>query len=430
MIYKVKSILKGGAEQLRLWVLLFFSAIAFTAAAGNNAVDLSNFRLVRNAVLPENAYNLPNKTYAIGLDESFFQITDNPANDLCILDSAGDIVPFVLKKIPAVIETPRENQLAGKIVSSQQLPDGRNALDVELAENGKFISQVELVGGKFAPGTLLTIAVGDGRSWQIAIDKLKLSDISKLGELNRRFSLPVKLTGKIVRLIVEKGKFPPLEAVRLFEQQLEPVQGTQYRDYAVTVIGSKSDDNMLKIVCNTHNAPLTRIKLKLADQLYLNKVTILGSSDRRKWQPIGSGSIRKIDLDCIDTLDFPESRYRFIMLNIEQQPEKPVKVQEIQAGGPAYNWLVNGGKNREKLTLYCQPATVQANANHQLIADSKPHASYILSAPQANKLHKTGVHDRSSWTHLAGALIVIITFIATAVLTAQVKRSNKILPED
>ena len=422
--------LKGGAAMFRLWVLLFFIAMTFTAVADNNAVDLSSFRLVRHAELPDDVRNSSGKTYAIGLDESFFQTAENPVNDICILDNAGNIVPFVLKKIPAVIESPRENQLAGKIVSSQQLPDGRNALDFELAENGKSISLVELVGGKFAAGTRLTIAVGDGRSWQIAIDKLQLSNISKLGELNRRFPLRGKLTGKIVRLIVEKGDFPPLEAVRVFEVQPETMQGTQVRDYAVTVLGSKSDDNTLKIVCNTNNTPLTKIKLNLTNQLYLNKVTVLGSSDRRKWQPIGSGSIRKIDLDRIDTIEFPESRYRFIMLNIEQQPENPVKVLAIQASGPAYNWLVNGGRNRDKLTVYCQPAIAQSPVNHQLVTAGKPQNSYILSDAQPNKLHKTGVHDRSSWNHLAGALIVLATFFAAVLLTTHVKRSNQILPED
>ena len=423
--------LKGGAFLLRPGMLLFFSIAAFAAHGESNALDLSNFRLVRYAELPENTYNTPGKTSSIILDENFFQFTENLANDLCILDSAGNVVPFVLKKIPAKVETFRENQLPGKIVSSQQLPDGRNALDFELAEPSKSVNLVELVGGKFTAGALLTIAVGDGRSWQIAIDKLKLSDISSLGELNRRFPLPGKHSGKIIRLIVEKGKFPSLEAVRIFEQQLlEPQQGTRTREYALTVSDSKSEDNSLKIICSTGNVPLTSIRLKLANQLHLTKVTIQGSNDRRKWQPIGSGSIRSIDLDRIDTLDFPESRYRFIMLNIEQQPENPVKVLEIQAGGPAYNYLVNSGKNRRKLAVFYHPATAQPSANYQLASDGNPQMSYILSAQQPNKLHKTGVRDRASWSHLAGALIVILTFIAAIVLTAQVKRSDQLLPED
>lgn len=432
MFNTVKYILKGGTVGFRLGMFLLFIAGSNLIAGSKPLAELSAFRFVRSAVLPENTECSEENLYAINLDESFFQSTENPANDLRILNSAGNTVPFVLKRVSTETVPVRDNQLSGKIVRNQQLPDGRNAVDFELDENNKSISLVELVGDKIPAGIQLTIAVGDGRSWQIAVDKLQLTNISKLPEpVNRRFPLPRKFGGKIIRLIVEKGSFPALEAVRVYEQQqLEPVQGALVRQYAISAIGSKSEKNSLKISYNTNYVPLTRIKLQLKNPLYLNKVTLSGSNDRRKWQQITSGSIRRIDLDKMDYLDFPESRYKFIMLNIEYPQENPVQSVNIQAYGPAYHWLINGSSDSRKLSVYYNPsAPLPALSTHPAI-NSEPASTYTLSPQQPNKLRKTGVRDRNSWIHLAGALIVMLAMVATLVITSSVKHSGKLLPED
>lgn len=432
MINKVKFQPRGGVFILRLGLFLLFTFVLSHAAAGEKNSLPGKFRFIRNASLPSGTRLSPDKNYAINLDETFFQSIENPVNDLCILDSAGNIVPFMLKKIPAATATFKENQLAGKIVRNQQLPDGRNAIDFELDENNKTISSVELVGDKLPAGSLLTIAVGDGKNWQSAVDKLPLSDISKLPEvINRRFPLPGQFKGKIVRLIVEKGSFPALEAVRVFEQQaMEPAQGSQYRQYNISAMSSRSENGKLKIAYNTAYTPLTSLKLKLNKELYLCKVTLLGSNDRRKWHEISSGSIRSIDLDRTDTLDFPESRYKFIMLHIEHPPEITLNVSEIQAFGPTYCWLVAGGKERKKLTIYYNSQDILPAANHQLPEENELGNFYLVTDQQPNKLHKTGVHDRNSWSHLAGALIVVLALISTLSITNSVRRSKKMLPGD
>lgn len=420
---------------LRLGMFLLFTAGATLFADSDKAYDLSQYGYVRKTFLPEMVKSLPQNPLSIVLDESFFNAPESSGSDVCIIDQAGEIVPFELKKVPSTIENFRENQLVGKIVRNQQLPDGRNAIDFELDENNKAISLVELVGDKLPAGSQLSIAIGDGKNWQTAVDKLTLSDITQLTEpVNRRFPLRNPLKGKIVRLILEKGKFPALEAVRVFEQQhLESVQGTFNRMYMISHLGSKSEKTVLKTAYNVNYTPLTRLEIVLDKELYLNKVTVLGSNDRRKWQEISSGTLRKVDMDSVNTLDFPECRYKYIMLNIEHTPNSPVTVRNIKSYGPAYHYLINGGKNRQELTLYYNPSTLEYSQEIMLSKGEKFFTGlpqYILRAPEKNKLHKTGVRDRNSWSHLAGAFIVICTFIAAIVLTSTVKRSNQLLPED
>ena len=414
-----------------IFLLLAAVLLPLSVNAGEQ-LELSKFRTIRHAELPRATAPLPEQTYAVNLDEFFFQTTENPVNDICITDSSGKRVPFVLKKVSVLQKTTRENQLTGKIVRNQQLPDGRNAVDFELNESSKSISSVELVGDRLPAGAVLSLAIGDGKNWQFAVNKLVLSDINKLAErVNRRFPLPKPFSGKIVRVILEKGSFPALEAVRVFEQQiLEPAPGNKISQYNLAAIGSKSEKERSTIVYSTNYTPLTSLKLEVENKLYLNKVTILGSNDRRKWNEISSSSIRCIDLDKSNVLNFPESRYRFIMLRIEHVAAAPVIIRDIKAYGPAYHWLINGGKECKVLTIYCNPSEPIPPGNHQTASETEPEATYILSAPQSNKLHKTGVHDRSSWNHLAGALLVIFAFAAVIAITGAVKRSEKLLPED
>ena len=233
------------------------------------------------------------------------------------------------------------------------------------------------------------------------------------------------------RVILEKGSFPALEAVRVFElQRLEQVAGDKVCQYNISAMGSRSEKGRFTIVYNTNYTPLTSLKIELSNSLYFNKVTLSGSNDRRKWNEISSGSIRRIDLDKSDTLNFPESRYRFIMLQIEHNVDTSLEIRNITAYGPAYCWLLNGGAGREHLTIYCNPLEGQPSANHQLVNETAAADFYITAPPQPNKLHKTGVHDRSSWNHLAGALIVILAMAAVFAVTSAVKRSEKLLPED
>lgn len=420
---------------LRLGMFLLFTTGATLFADSDKAYDLSQYGYVRKTFLPDMVKCLPQETFSIVLDESFFTAPESSGSDICIIDEAGKVVPFELKKVPSTIENFRENQLVGKIVRNQQLPDGRNAIDFELDENNKAISLVELVGDKLPAGSQLSIAIGDGKNWQTAVDKLTLSDITQLTEpVNRRFPLLEQLKGKIVRLILEKGKFPALEAVRVFEQQrLESVQGTFNRMYMISHLGSKSEKTVLKTVYLANYTPLTRLEIVLDKELYLNKVTVLGSNDRRKWQEISSGTLRKVDMDSVNTLDFPECRYKYIMLNIEHAADAPVKVRDIQAYGPAYHYLLNGGEGRRALKIYYNPSTLEysrAIMVNRGTFGSTGFSEYGINAPEKNKLHKTGVRDRNSWSYLAGAFIVICTFIAAIVLTSTVKRSNQLLPED
>ncbi|MBR2356635.1 MAG: hypothetical protein IKA65_01235 [Lentisphaeria bacterium] len=433
MTNALKIMLANGAKLFR-WAVypLLLGAMSLTAAEAFTA-PLSIFHFTRQAFLPPEAVaQAASSGCAIELDELFFGNISDPANDLRIVSDRGKEIPFVLKKVlrPALVL--RDVQLNGKIIRNQQLPDQRNVVDFELEADSAAVSAVELVGKGLPAGSLLTIAVGSGSNFVTAVDKFVLSDTTLLPEVvNRRFPLPRKLTGKIVRLTLEKGQFTNLEAVRVYTQtgELHPNTAAS-KKFNIQEIDRKVSAEAVKIVYNVKFMPLTQLVINSSNQRYLRKVTLYSSSDRRKWEPVTSGTIRKFDLDTANTLDFPENKSKYLLLQIENVNGAELKDLQISAVGTVYQWWLPAGKISDSLTIYYGAESAVPANTYQPEELPQPEITLHLAAPRPNKLHKTGVRDRGSWQHLAGAVIVILAFFAVVGALINNKRSNKILPAD
>lgn len=429
----LKIVLPSGTKLFR-WAAysLLLGAMSLSAAEPFTA-PLSIFRFTRQAVLPPEAVSQAAKTgCAIELDELFFGNIGDPANDLRIVSDQGEEIPFVLKKVLRPAVALRDVQLSGKIIRNQQLPDQRNVVDFELEAAPATVSAVELVGKGLPPGALLTIAVGSGSNFVTAVDKFVLSDTTLLPEVvNRRFPLPRKLTGKLVRLTLEKGLFTNLEAVRVYTQtgELQP-NAVASKKFDIQEIDRKQSVEAVKIVYNANFMPLTQLVINSSNRRYLRKVTLYSSSDRRKWEPVTSGTIRKFDLDTADTLDFPENKSKYLLLQIENVNGVELKDLQVNAAGTVYQWWLPAGKLTERVTVYYGTETAVPASNYHPEEVPPPEVTLHLAAPQPNKLHKTGVRDRGSWQHLAGAVIVILTFFAVVGALINNKRSNDLLPAD
>ena len=399
-------------------------------------VELESFRFMRSAVPQQQTAG--DGFYAITLDADCFEHIQNLNSDLRIIDQDGNLVSWILHKVTAEKKWESEKLLSGKIVREQTLPDGKRNVIFELDGTASLISAIELVGGKIDPGTVLTVAVGDGQNnWQTAVNQLQLSNTANLPEtINRRFPLSKPLNGKAIRLTWEKGKINALEAVRVFtvEKHQRPDSPVSAA-YPVSVLSRKQEKSTAVIVCKSAALPLTQLKMTSTAPIYLHRVTVYGSNDRRNWQPVTTGSIRKIDLDRSDTVDFPENRWQFLQIQIENSPANQLNNWHISVVGNCYNWLLPGKmvKRNEKpvFTVFYGATTAlspmdisQANYNNQDLTECR------LAVPQPNALRRTGVNDRSSWHHLVGASIVALAGVAIIAVFIATLRSKDILPAD
>ena len=428
------SLGKTISQRLLTLCRIFLISGSLSVLAAADSQQLSVFPFMRSAIPPASgSAAAPVKgELAIVLDQEFYSHIQDLNSDLQIVNQQDVKIPFALHQRTAAGEIFREEQLSGRIVREQQLPDGRSAVDFELSDGNAPVAAVEISGSGLASGMVLSIAVGDGNTWQNAVNQLKLSDISMLPEITtRRFPLARPLAGKTVRLILSCPAFPKLEAVRVYtlkSQQQPNAPVTQ--KHQLTRHGERQTPEALTVVLNANNLPLIQLRITSGLPHYYHRLTVSGSNDNRNWQLITSAAIRKIDMDKVETVDFPESRYKYLQLQIADPGKTTAGDLHIEAVANSYQWLIpDEPATRQPLTIYFGAANSEV-IRRENASDPAVNGTFRLTAPAANSLRKTGVEDRSSWPYLLGAVLVFLTGIVTIWALLELKRSSAELPAD
>jgi len=248
------------------------------SGADNTAPELlSTFRFMRSIIPPpENGRIIPDKSgcLAIRLDEEFYSQINDLSSDLRIVNAQSRHLPFALRQLTQEGNISREEQLPGRIVREQQLPDGRSAVDFELENPALPVSAIEISGRQLTGGMTLSIAVGDGSSWQTAVDQLKLTDLTSYPEITvRRFALPRKFFGKTIRLILNNSStFPKLEAVRIYTcSEINQPNSAVTTQYPLLPPTAKQTPEMLLVTLNSNNLTLTQLKLRSNQPHYYHR---------------------------------------------------------------------------------------------------------------------------------------------------------------
>ena len=393
--------------------------------------QLALYRYIRS-VKPEKTSR--SGIYALPLDQHFYNAVNDLTREICLTDDRNRPLAFTLQKLTAPPETLSEQQLPGRILREQQLPDGRYALDIELENSSGSISSLEIIGGYFPDQARLSIAVGDGRNWQTALDKYPLTGTAKLPEsLTRRFPFKQPLPGKFIRLILEKERFTALEAVRIFAAAPLPAPEVPLsRQVEIQELSRRQEQSGTFIISIANNLPLTRLKISANQPFYFCQVNISGSHDRRSWQPIAAGNIRKVDWDVNDIIDFPESRFRFIKINIIPVKGGDLNNPQIAAFANSSQLIFYAPQPAEKFTLYYAPTAPAAVNTPALPAgiDLKNAVNCTAENPLANHLRLRGGHNLDFLNYLIGAALIALAGLAVLIAFAALKRSQHILPED
>ena len=81
------------------------------------------------------------KIFSIAVDEEFFREITDLKSQVRFITAGGTSLPFALIRAAAPATVSNELQLPGKIIRSQKLSDGRNAVDFELESDNRKVSQ-------------------------------------------------------------------------------------------------------------------------------------------------------------------------------------------------------------------------------------------------------------------------------------------------
>jgi hypothetical protein len=415
-------------------LLLSFIGCTALHASDEQTRLLRKFRNTRPASPPllEHQTDLPN--LSIRIDEVFYPLIKDLANDLRIINTARKNIPFVLNRVTGTTTVVHAQQLSGKIIRRQPLPDGRTVIDFELDSPHRSITALELVGSKFSPGAQLTIAIGEGTKLQTAVDKLPISDTSHLPMItNRRYQLPQAFAGKLIRLTVSNGKINEFDAVRVYtsiaRRQPETALTSEYR---VMELERKSSDSVTEILLQSNYLPLTQLKLNTTSNFYFCKITVAASDDRQNWSTNASGTVHRVDLDTQQTVDFQEIRSKYMLIKIEHTHGKALENLHLQVYGNTYEWLLQAtAETLQNLTIYYNAAErIPRQQQNPDITSRQAVKFYQLGTPSNNPLYQAGVNDSRSWRYLVGSLVITFCGISAAVLLIRLPKQKKVLPED
>ena len=395
---------------------------------------LSRFRYIRKASLPEANEESVSSTFSINIDNKFYEHINNLSNDLRIINSQKQQIAFVLSKVTSTATVTREEQLIGKIIRNQPLPDGRTIIDFELESAHDSINMLEIAGGEISKDAVLSISAGDGRNWKVAVDHLALSDTSAVPEItSRKYPFPQPVPGKMVRITLEKGSIKNLEAIRLytFTASSQPETAVS-KSYEITTVRQTADNQSTILTCRTYNLPLTQLRFASSQPFYFCRVTVQGSNDRKKWSNIVSTTIRQVDLESYNTVDFPEKRFQYMKIILEHPQTGQMKDLQLQAWGNSYEWLmpVNYDTRQELTIYYGASGTIPRQLENANIISGQTPTAFNVSPQAANPLYMSGVRGERTKRSLTGALIIAAAGIVfTAVITG-LSKLTKVLPED
>ena len=393
--------------------------------------QLSLYRFTRNIKAEKVSTD---GVYALAVDQPFYGTVNDLSRDICLVDEDNQVLPFALQKLTVPAQNFPEQQIPSRILREQQLPDGRNALDIELANENSQPSMLEMEGGYFPDGARLTIAVGDGRNWQTALEKYPLTGTARLPEsLKRRFPLTRPLKSKFIRLILEKERFNALEAVRVYARNPQSLPDVPLsRAGNLTELERRQDKDGVTVIAAGGHLPLIRLQITAPQPFYFCQVNIYGSNDRRYWQQIAAGNVRKVDLDLNDTIDFPESRFRFIRIRIiPLRGNKNINWQ-ITPFVSCDQWVFYAPGKSGKFTVYYSPVVPTA-VNTALLPvgiDLKSAVLCTASQPTPNQLRGISVRNWDSLNALIGANLTALAGVVILLIFARLKRSQNILPAD
>lgn len=288
------------------------------AAAERNVLD--NFRYVRPAVRHGAAGGAT--WYVIPFDSVLYQAVEDLATDLRLAREDRRLVPFLVEPRTANATGYKEEVLSGRFTAPRTLPDGRRAVEFEL-DAPAAVAGLEITPPEKDFQAVLSVAVGDDAKWETALPEFVFRAAPDRNQETRRLNFPTPVPGRRVRLVFGAARSGTTEKPLLIEGlkvfRKVPYQipdSPELREAQLMELSRTETADHTILIVHSDRAPLRRFLFSADRDFFQRRVTVAGSDNLKTWQPITSGSIRKIDFDEALILNIPESRYSYYRLVI------------------------------------------------------------------------------------------------------------------
>ena len=378
--------------------------LATLALAGPVSADEPALTLSKPVELPELS---DESLIAIPLDADIYDATQDDLDDVRLLSSDGETVPFLLRKRQTTRDRVDRSNWPARDPSIRRLDGGGLQITITLAEDDPLPTGLRLVtplrnfeqrirvesspdGAAWQPAGAETVIFDysqymdvrsdevelpstNDRHFRITIDDVTSELESQLIELSRQLQGD-KESGRMERFTVERR---PLRIDRIeFIRTVSRAQATgderdEYPVDGIDVVAT-SEDNETIVTIGTRREPLTSFTIVTPSRNFSRSARVqVEHADGviREWRTIGHGTLSQLDFAGRHReqrkIMFPETRQQRYRLVISNRDSPPLQIDGVVAEGAVYEVVAFAGPDAAYSLAY---GDVHAEAPHYDVA--------------------------------------------------------------
>ena len=438
-------------DRRRLWFgkLIILMLLAAMAAAAL----LPAFRVAADFALAEWQYYKPlalppeltaGQLAAATLDREVFQQAAAagwpdlpPLRDLRVIRDDGTEVPYQLRIADGRAE--RETAPA-QIRDLGHLPGQYTSFVVDLGAGGLRHNEVEIFtdSATFGRKTMVEARNTDAAPWVILQEGAEIFDFTVVerdfAARHTRIRYP-ESTARYLRVRIINGSAEPLNitgaAVSLTRERAE-----QEMDYRPAVVRRTEDATVRATVVTLDlggpGIPTGRLSFHTPAANFHREARIAGSADGNRWDELNTAAVYRYSTprfrDSNREITYPESRYRYYRLTVENSDDPPLPLEDITLHGLARRVVFPAEPGVSYALYYGNPAARQPSYELERLAawwetEDLPIAE--LGAQQANPSftgHRLPLTERYPW--LITAAVAAAALILAALLYGVIRQAR------
>ncbi|MFG0333400.1 MAG: DUF3999 family protein [Maioricimonas sp. JB049] len=319
---------------------------------------------------------------AVPLDRAVFAATADEFADLRVHDTAGDEVPYLLRRPADTGSDTRHRYWTPPNPTLRPLEEGGLEITVTLEKDApapdglcldtplkNFEQRVRIEsspdGTNWQPlgqpavlfdytrymdvrNTCIDLPETPHRHFRILIDDVTAEQQADLLELTRRLRGDEE-SERTERVMIDRRPFR-IDQVRFRDEvRTTRIEGLQQREYPIAGFEvTENDDQQTVIEIRTHREPLTSFTVATSDRNFSRRAVVQiagGTATGRAakdpgWQEIASTTISRIDFKSLRQeqrkIDIPETRAEQYRIIIDNRDSPPLDIVDIEAAGHVY----------------------------------------------------------------------------------------------
>ena len=400
----------------------------------------------------------------ITLDSEIYRGTSKLNSGLRITGENNQEIPFALRRV-FIKEAYSSQNISSSNIENLQKIDNTLVLTVKQEKNILAIDCIKLKTPTKDFEKSVSIAVSnDNKSWNIIVANKAIFDYSGIVSLRKTeiqipnskykyFRITInnfneEETSPIRRLVKEKQSGISLKEIssvlkRKKHLKIDSVSlislskhksnlRLKQQDYPIKISSISTKKKKTIVELSSDSEPLTELCISSLSTNFSRQLSLQGSTDRKNWNVIAVKNWTKSNIlnKSVDNnkITFPEQRYKFYRITIQNGDNPILKGIKVSARGNIYR-IIMLGKQALELKLYYGGS---ATAPQYEIADILPavmdfeEIDYELSGEKLNPIFDSAHSKQINYKWLFIVIIVFISIILIVILYKNLGKLNTI----